>query len=712
MRIVFHSEIGESTTLIDMRKFYFPESVLVFGVSDRQGNLGKQVVMNLKRFGFRGAVYGFGRKEMEFEGTAVYSEMESMPVIPDVAILLVPASAIVNAIERCAAKGIKNIVIETGGFSELGPERKGLEEEIQRVATENEITCMGPNCIGVINREKGVCMPFVPFHPEEIVPGRNAFVAQSGGLVHEVVRRCSAENVGLSRITSIGNKLMLDESDLLEYHLEDTGTAVVGLYLESISSGRRLMTIASQAAKPIILLKGNASPSAREIAQFHTAALLGDEAVTAAALKQSGIQQVKSPHEMVDCFKIFSLPLMKGPKLVICSRSGGQSVLLADDAYRYGFELADLPTELFAKIGEQSKGGVIRRTNPIDLGDVFDESFYLEVLDMALSNGGVDGVVFFFDYELNTYRAFDIMKGVEGLCDKHQKPVLLCMVPDRKNWFKIRYTSSFPFFTEPERAFAALRRSLDHHLRTLTAGKNPLFPHGQERSIGLVIPASPSGIASARETLSLVQSYGVPVVEYELVRGRDEAIAAAHRIGYPLVLKQVEPAVLHKTEAGAVRLGIRNDGELSNALSEMNADLYLLQKQANMHGVETIIGGKRDGEFGPVVMFGLGGIFVEVLRDVTMRIAPVDEATAREMIDEIKGAALLRGIRGTEPVDMRALAKTIVEVSRMLADHSEIGSLDINPFVIYEEGQGGMALDVKMEVTSNQRPGASEEIGF
>jgi acyl-CoA synthetase (NDP forming) len=682
---------------MDMKDFFFPDSILVFGVSDRAGNLGREVFKNLNRFGFKGSICGFGRNEMEIEGRRVYSDIRQVPGTPDVAILLVPAVAIAGAMEECGKKGITHAVIEAGGFSELGAERKTLEDDIRRVAAENGIACMGPNCIGVINVENGLCMPFVPFDPNEMRVGKNSFIAQSGGLIHEMVRRCSADNVGLSKATSIGNKLILDENDVLEYLLQDQETEVVGVYLEDVKNGRRLMNIASGSAKPVVLLKGNASPSAREIAQFHTTALLGDEAVTEAALRQAGIHQVGSPQEMVDCFKVFGLPPMKGSRIVIASRSGGQSVLLADEAYRNGFSLAALPAGLFEMIGERSKGSVIKRTNPIDLGDVYDESFYLDVLDKALEDDGVDGVVFFFDYELNGYRAFDIVGGVERLCSLHQKPVVLCMVPDRDNWFKVRYASPFPFFTEPERGFAALRRSLAHH-RRMTAGNGRfVFRDSAEKTNdSSKSPFSPR-IVSAREALSLMESYGIPVVDYELVGTVDEAGSAAHRIGYPVVLKQVEPFILHKTEEGAVRLNIRNDEGLAKAFAEGKGDLYLLQKMAPA-GVETIIGGKQDSEFGPVVIFGLGGVFVEVLKDVTMRIAPVDEASAREMIEEIRGASLLKGARGAVPCDLDGLTRAIVGVSNLLAAHPEIISLDVNPFVVFQEGSGGCALDVKMEM--------------
>ena len=265
---------------MEMAKFFYPDSILVFGVSDGPANLGKEVIKNLNRFGFAGQIFGLGRKDMEVEGRRVYSDIDLVPGVPDVAVLLVPAAAIDDALNRCGRKGIRQAVMETAGFSEYGPERLGLEEKIRQRAREHDITIMGPNCIGVINTDNGVCMPFVPFTPTEFPKGRNSFVAQSGGLIHEMVRRCSAENVGLSKLTSIGNKLMLDESDVLEFLLQDTGTDVVGVYLEDVKSGRRMMDLAANRAKPIVLLKGNVSPTAQEIARFHTAALLGDEAVT------------------------------------------------------------------------------------------------------------------------------------------------------------------------------------------------------------------------------------------------------------------------------------------------------------------------------------------------------------------------------------------------------------------------------------------------
>jgi len=677
-----------------MEKFFSAQSVAVFGVSDAPGNLGRFIIDNMKRFDYTGRIYPVGRTATEVVGIPVYRQIEDVPEVPDLAVLLVPARAMPGIIEACGKKGIRHAIIEAAGFSELGSDKKELEEEILRMAGSVGLRFIGPNCVGIINKETGLCTPFIPFERDEFRVGGNSFITQSGGLVHDVIHRCAAENLGLSKVVSIGNKLMIDENDVLEYLLTDKGTNAIGVYLETISNGRRLMELASTAEKPVILLDGNRSPSSREIASFHTAALAGDAAVAAAACRQAGIHQVDNIQDMIDCFKIFEMPLLKGPNLAIICRSGGQSVLLADDAHRHNFRLPPLPPEFFEKINERTKAGVIRNTNPIDLGDVWDDLFYADVVEMAAARRDVDGVILYFEYGVNHEVTFEILKGVERVSRTYDKPAVLCMVPDRSVWLTLRYSRDFPFFTESERALRALRRSLDHFTRITGERRSAFAPAGNPgRSLS---PGAKQRVLATEETLRLAGEYAIPLCPYEMGNSRTEVLEAARRLGYPVALKRVEPAVLHKTEAGAVRLDIMDDKALEEAMEEMPAEVYLVQKMAP-EGVETIIGGKRDAQFGPVVVFGLGGIFVEVLKDVTMRVAPVDEVIAAQIIGEIRGAPLLKGARGRTPADTPALVQTIARVSQLLVDHPEIARLDINPFRVFGQGQGALALDIKME---------------
>ncbi len=482
----------------DIERMFFPESVVICGVSDKPGNLGREILKNLNRFEFAGRVYGLGRTAMELEGRRVYADLKEIPEVPELAVMLVPAAAVVGLLEACGRIGVQHAVIETGGFSEFGAERKGMEDEIRRVAAAYGMTCMGPNCVGVVNMENGLCLPFFAFSRAEITRGPNSFISQSGGLIHEMMRRCLAEHVGLSKLTSIGNKLMVDGNDILDFLIKDPDTGAIGMYLEDARNGRRLMDLASGTEKPVIVFKGNTSPVSREIASFHTAALLGDEGVLDAALRQAGIHRVGSLQEMVDCFKIFSLPPMKGPNLVVMSRSGGQAVTLADEAYRQGFTLPALPPAFSRRIREEAKAGVIRNTNPLDLGDVFNELFFLEVAEMALKEPTVDGIVFFYDYPFDKPGTRDMIAGAERLCRAYEKPVLLCMVPDKADWFGLKYFSSFPWFSEPERALNALRHSLAHYRKkagkaAVSFGALDAAPDGDAQG--------PSRIASAAETI-------------------------------------------------------------------------------------------------------------------------------------------------------------------------------------------------------------------
>ena len=643
-----------------MRHFFYPESIAVFGVSDRPSNLAKSIVGNLFRFGFRGDVFPMGNNEGSIEGKRIFTDLAQVERVPDLAVLLVPASQIPAILDACGRKGTRRVIIESAGFTEFGEDKRGLENEILSIASKWGITLQGPNCFGVMNMENSVILPFFALDPGSMKTGGASFIGQSGGLYYDTCMLCSVERVGLNKLASIGNKLNLNENDFLEYLISDEGTKVIGIYLENFSDGRRLMELANATDKPIVLLKGNRSRGSREIAHFHTTALAGDDQTADAAMAQAGVHRVRNLREMIDGLKIFSLPLLKGPNLAIITRSGGHGVLAADSVERYGFELAQFPEALMDKISE-NKAHIIRMTNPLDVGDIYDMDTYPGIVEMMLREEGVDGVVFVSAHsdESDNERIEGLIREAARLSPLYGKPVVLCMVSSRDRWFSLKDAADIPVFSDVDDALYALSRSLAHSRyqaeKSLTG---PWTGGGAEKNNS---PGS-TLIMDPGETFALLERHGLPVAAYAIAASAQEAVRAAERLGYPVAVKVASPNLLHKTEEGAVALGLKDAGQVRQAISRMEGKRYLVQKMAQP-GYEVIVGGRQDREFGPVVIFGLGGIFVELLRDTSIRVAPIDKRTARDMIARVRGAAILRGFRGN-PLRTRRASPTYSSLSR------------------------------------------------
>ncbi|MFB3925749.1 MAG: acetate--CoA ligase family protein [Syntrophales bacterium] len=681
-----------------MQKLFYPESVAVFGVSGSSTNLARNIVQNLDRFGFKGQVFPFGHEGGHLDGRPIYRDIGEIRQIPDVAVLLIPARFIPGVVNACGQKGVHYVVIESAGFTEYSEANRDLEKDLLEAARKWNIRFVGPNCISILNLDNGLALPFVPLAPAMTKKGSVSVVAQSGGVALTCMRLFSFEGIGFSKLISMGNKLDLNENDYLEFLISDPSTETVVLYLENIADGRRLLQLAASTSKPIIVLKSNTSPSSRQIARFHTAALAGDDQVAEAAMKQAGIHRVPNIQELLETVKVFSLPLMKGNRLGILCRSGGEAVLQADAAHRYGFELARFSNAFFDMIRKEVRAGVISMTNPLDMGDIFDIDFYMRILERALMEVEVDGVVMatadIADTEIEPTKR--LIRASHELARKYDKPVVFCTIPAKTEWFSVREISDMPVFSESDLAVKALARSREHHRRQLRK---------RTKGGGSVVPAvrvSRARAGASGGVYDLLKRYGLPVAQYATAGNIRECLDAAQQIGYPVVLKISDPEIIHKTEAGGVKLNIRSSRDLRKAFREMEDGfpgkdrVFLVQKMAPA-GTEVIIGGRQDNEFGAVVLFGLGGIFVEVLKDVSLRVAPIGRREAREMIEEIRGAALLKGFRGSPPADLNALGDCLVRISRLMVENSWIRNLDINPLIVYEMRKGCVVVDAKME---------------
>ena len=672
-----------------METIFFPESVAIFGVSNSPANQGRVIAENLDRFGFAGTIYLVGSKAGVLAGRQIFTRADEIPGVPELAVILIPAGGLVQALEACGEKGINNIVIETAGFSEFSEERKGLEKEILRIASKWGMKIIGPNCVGIVNVENGLALPFYPLYPHEIKKGPLSIISQSGGLVHDIMVLCNIENIGMSKMVSIGNKLVYDENDVLEYLISDPATGMIGLYLENIRDGRRFMELAASTDKPIVLLKANRSPGSKEIARFHTSALAGDDLVVDKAMKQAGVHRVQNLREMVDSFKAFSLPPPRGSRLAVIARSGGHAVLSADSVYFHGLRLASLSGQFFDMLSEKTRTGVIKRTNPIDLGDVFDFNVYFEITESALRDQNVDAVLIVHSYALDVdfEPSKRFISDCKGLSESYGKPIVFCTIAHKDDRLVLQGAIDFPLFTHVDDALTAFSKALEHSGRQASPS-----PERQSAPSRL----SP-GITPADTIFNLLKGYGLSVADYRVAADIDEVLKAARDIGFPVALKIASTRILHKTEMGGVMLNIPDEASLERAFRAMKADSYLLQKMAPP-GCEIIIGGRNDPEFGPVILCGLGGIFVEIYKDIEIRVAPIDEKTSREMIAGLAGAGILKGFRGNKAYDVDYLANILVNVSQLLSEHGEIRTLDINPLILFEKGGGGMVVDAKLEI--------------
>jgi len=679
-----------------MNEFFFPKSVAIFGVSPSPGNVGIGILENLERFFFKGNIYLIGEKGGSVRGRNIVKSIGEIAGTPDLAVFIIPAKGIPGRLEECGKKGVRHVVIESGGFSEFGKEKESLEKEILNIANKWGIKILGPNCLGTINLENGLVLPFVRFHKSFMKKGSISLISQSGGLLHDILLLLSCDNLGVNKLISAGNKLMLNENDFLEYLISDPATSIIGLYLEDIKDGRRLAHLASSTEKPIIVLKANESDGSSHIAQFHTASLAGDDLLADTLLQQAGIHRVRTLDEMINTMKIFSLPPVRGKRLAVIARSGGHAVTATDAIYRHGFKLAKLSPGIFELVGQKKRVDVIRATNPIDLGDIFDIDFHYTILEKTLADKGVDGSLFVHSYDLETDgdATLDFIKKINSLSKSQPKPVLFCMLSEKEQWFRMKDGATFPVFSEADQAVKALARSRNHFKRT---GNGKILK--KQPPMNSVIPKTHKGKASflaPAETFELLRQYDLPVADYEIAGNFEECRKAAHRIGYPVALKVSSSDILHKTEREGVRLNLNSDVSLKEAFKGMDSEAYMVQKMAQS-GFELIVGGKWDPSFGQVVIIGMGGIYTELFKDISVRMAPVNEKSAMKMLDEMQGSAILKGFRGKPPCDLRAVARCVAGLSRLLADHPEIVNLDVNPLIVYAKGKGCIIVDAKIE---------------
>jgi len=695
-----------------LKPFFEPVSVAVIGASANPAKLGYAVVRNLVEGGYiqRGAVYPINLEAKEILGLKVYPAVQQVPGPIDLAVIVIPYPHVPQALRECGQKGIPAAIVISAGFREAGME--GLEREIEliSIAHEYDIRLVGPNCLGVIDTFTPLNASFAAGTPP---PGPMAFMSQSGALGTAVLDIALAGRLGLSKFVSLGNKADVSETDLLQAWVHDNNSRVILIYSEGLPNGEEFIRVAREVTrqKPVIAIKSGVTQSGSRAVSSHTGSLAGSEQAYQAAFRQAGILRADSMEALFDmALAIGYQPDLKNDRIAILTNAGGPGILASDALERAGMTIGRLEVDTIRSL-ERYLPDSASAANPVDvLGDARADR-YRYALETLIKDPNIDGLLVLLTPQAMT--EIEATAEAIGVVSREtDKPILACFMGEAqvKAGIDILIANEVPNFPFPERAARAFRAMSDY--RKIRARTFQEFSHIEAdrpkvRQLFTGVLAEGRVTLGDAETRDILDAYGLPRPRSEIADSPEKAIEIAHQIGYPVVLKIASPDILHKTDVGGVKIGLANSEELRDAYELMmyRAQRYLpeariwgclVQEMAPPGGVEVLIGMIRDPQFGPLVTFGLGGIFVETLQDVTFRIVPFSRKEAEEMLGEIRAKALLDGIRGKPAVDKDALVDTLLRVGQLVQDFPEITELDINPLMVYPHGQGAIALDMRL----------------
>jgi len=695
-----------------------PRSIAVLGVTNTPGTVPHDIFVNLLTGRFNGPVYPVAPRKRHIAGVKAYDYVLDIPDTVDMAVLVFPGRVCELALEQCGQKGIKAAIIISAGFREVGPAGIEREETIKAIAKKYGMRLIGPNCLGAINTEPNVQLN-ASFARAMPAAGSIAFVSQSGALCTAVLDFAQGRNIGFSKFVSLGNKADVTEVDMLAYLADDPQTSVILLYVEEIRRGRELVqvaqhiTAASKTPKPILAIKGGRTAQGAAAAQSHTGALAASDVVCDAVFEQAGIIRSKSIEEMFNTATLLaSQPLPRGNRIAIVTNAGGPGVMATDAAIERGLELAKFAPETTAKL-KKALPAAANMKNPIDvIGDARDDR-YRAAMEAVYEDPSVDQVLVILTPQSMT----NITTIAQAVCDENklhadkQKPLLCSFMgaKDVASGIKILQDHAIPHYVLPEWAADAMEDAVRYRRwRDRKRTRTRVYEDVDREKATAVIKQASDGYLIEPLALKVLGAYGLPIVPSELTQNADEAVAAADQLGYPVVLRVVSPSIVHKFDVKGVMLNLKNADELRSACMEMRAAILekynagdiagFLVRHMIPAGKEVILGLSRDPVFGHVIMCGLGGIYVEALKDVTFRITPISEATATRMINTLRTAAVLKGLRGEAPSDIPAIENCLKRLSQLATDFPEIAELDINPLIVHPAGQGCHVADVRIRL--------------
>ena len=688
-----------------------PKAIAVVGASRAPGKVGHEVLANLLDGGFEGRIFPVNPSADSILDLKCYAGMESLPSKIDLSVIAVPTPAVRSAIEGSIAAGAQAIVVITAGFKETGSEGAKLEKELVELVRAHGVRMLGPNCLGLINVHNKMNASFAKHMP---MPGSISVISQSGALCTAMLDLAAARHMGIAKLISIGNKADISEVDLLKALAEDDDTKVIVGYLENISSGSAFMKAAeaATAVKPVILQKAGTTQSGMRAASSHTGSLAGTDVAYAAAFRRSGVIRADSFEALFDYAVAFAMqPLPKGNRVAIITNAGGPGIMAADAVERSGMKVTALEnstaTALRKKLPAAASVG-----NPIDvLGDA-DPDRYKTAIEAAQGDDTVDAIVTLLTPQAMTKPAETARAIAHSL--RGEKPVLaafmggLDVMPGREELVQ----HSLPDYPSPERAVLALRAMVDYAAwRRRSPRVLARFPVNRRRVERIISRHSRTGRLQIGEAAAkdIMRAYGFPVPPGRLAASIDDAVEAATSVGFPAAMKIVSPDIIHKSDVGGVRLHLTSADAVRDAYDLMMLRIERRTPDARIEGVyvekmftagrEVIIGMSRDPDFGPMLMFGLGGIFVEVMKDVTFNIAPITAGEALQMLQGTRSFALLKGARGQASVDIDAVANALQRISQLVTDFPQISELDINPFIVGPVGAESAVVDARIALS-------------
>ncbi len=701
-----------------LEAFFDPKSVAVVGASTSPDKLGYAVLENLVAGGYVdvGKIYPINPKANEILGQKAYPSVKDVPGEIDMAVIVIPYNYVPAVLEECGLKKIPAVVIISAGFREAGMEGLNRELELVEIAAKYNIRLIGPNCLGIIDTYTPVNASFSAGTPPQ---GPMAFMSQSGALGTAILDWAQAGRLGLAKFVSLGNKADVSEIDLLQAWADDPDTNVILMYTEGLPNGEEFIKVAREVTqlKPVVAIKSGVTKSGSRAVSSHTGSLAGSEQAYQAAFHQAGVLRATDMASMFDmALALGYQPLLKNDRIAIVTNAGGPGILATDALERIGMTLARMEVSSIREL-EQYLPDAASAANPVDvLGDAKADR-YKFALDVVAKDPNVDGIMVVLTPQAMT-EIVDTAKAVGEVSKKIDKPILACFMGEAKVEKGIQVLRGYdvPNYSFPERASLAFSAMSEY--RAVTEREDPIFERFKvdNRIIKQVIDGAKKdgryAIGDA-EAWDILEAYGLSIPRSILAKTSQEAVQIAGEIGYPVVMKIASPDILHKTDVGGVKIGLESAEDVRDAFDLMlfRTERYLpeaeiwgcqVQEMAPPGGLEVLIGMNRDPQFGPLVTFGLGGIYVEALKDVTFRVAPFTRLDAEAMLYEIRSKALLDGVRGNPPVDKEAVVNTLLRMGQLVQDFPEIAELDINPLIVYPEGQGALAIDMRLVLESGK----------